>query len=130
MSMTHSWELQQALYWALSAAPAITDHATVLDAAASEVAGDYVAIGEEQVRRKGPGLTEHDVTIEVHSAAQGFASAKQIAAEVAAVLVATPPALSGATVADLRFFKARSRRGKGTARRSIQLTFRILIDAN
>jgi len=130
MSVAFSWPLQQGLYWALSAAPAITDLAEILDASSDPVAGDYVSIGEEQVRQRGPGLSQHDVVIEVHSPALGFARAKAIAAAVGQVLLAAPPAVTGATVTDLRFLKARARRSKGTERRLITLTFRILIDAN
>ncbi|SOH94496.1 Protein of unknown function [Monaibacterium marinum] len=130
MSCAFSWELQQGLYWALNAAPEITNLATVLDATSAPVEGEYVSIGEELVRQRGPGLSQHDVLIEVHSAAQGFAQAKIIAAEVGNVLLLTPPAVTGATVTDLRFLKARAQRSKGTERRLITLTFRILIDAN
>ena len=129
MSMASSWALQQALYWALTSEPAVTALAKVLDAQAGPVEGDYVSIGEEQVRPRGPGLSQHDVVIEVHSAAKGFARAKAIAAEVGRVLLDTPPALAGVTVSDLRFVKARARRGRGTDRRHIAMTFRIVIDA-
>ena len=130
MSAEHSWPLQQALYWALSAEEAITDLAEVLDAGTEPVAGDYVSIGEEQVRVRGPGLSQHDVVIEVHSAARGFARAKAVAAEVGRVLLHTPPAMAGATISDLRFLKARADRGKGSERRRIRMVFRVTIDAN
>lgn len=130
MSTEFSWALQQALYWALSAESAITDLAEVLDASAAPVAGEYVSIGEERVQMRGPDLSQHDVVIEVHSPAPGFAKAKQVAAEVGRTLLATPPAVAGASVTDLRFLKARARRGRGTERRLIQMTFRVILDAN
>ncbi|QIK41345.1 DUF3168 domain-containing protein [Pontivivens nitratireducens] len=130
MSYAFSWPLQQGLYWALSAAPEITDLAEVLDATAVPTSNEYVSIGEEKVRERGPDLTQHDIVIEVHSAAQGFSRAKLVAAEVGRILLHTPPAVTGATVTDLRFLKARARRSRGTERRLITLTFRVLLDAN
>ncbi len=126
-----SWPLQQAVFAALSAAPAVTDLADVLDMPEGETTGDYVSIGQEIVRSRGAASAEtltHDLTVEVHSRGHGFARAKEIAGAVTDTLLGAPLTVAGARVIGTRFVRSRARRARGLERRRIELVFRIILE--
>lgn len=127
-----SWALQQGLYAALNAASAVTVLGSVHDEVPVRAEGDFVALGEETVRRRGIGadvLHTHDVTLVVQSRAGGFARAKALAGAVTGALEGSTLSVAGARVVDLQFERARARRSRGGLRR-IELRYRIILENN
>ncbi|MFQ5622347.1 MAG: DUF3168 domain-containing protein [Paracoccaceae bacterium] len=89
--------------------------------------GPHVVLGEERVRAQSSVSAQgavHDFTVQVHSAADGFASAKQIAAAVCDALIDAALALDRGTLVGLQFLQARAARGRPPEQRRILLRFR------
>ena len=137
MSYGGAFALQEAIYAALTGAPAVTAlvGGNIFDAPAHADApdgtvGPYVTIGDERVEdwsARGLRGAMHDVEISVHAAEAGFADAKRIAAAVSETLEAGLPALSAGRVATNSFRGARTRRLRD-GRRRIDLRFRFRIE--
>ena len=137
MSYGAAFALQEAIFSALTSAPAVTDlvGANVFDAPAHAdapdgTAGPYVTIGDERVEdwsARGLRGAAHDVEISVHAAEAGFTEAKRIAAAISQTLEAGLPALSAGRVVTAAFRGARTRRLRD-GRRRIELRFRFRVE--
>ena len=95
--------------------------------------GLYVMLGPEDVRDRsdlsGHGAV-HDFVISVVSDADGFQTAKLVAAAVSDALVDAPLVLSRGCLISLNFLRARAQRvAKGT-QRQIDLRFRARVEDN
>ncbi len=138
MTYALAWPLQQAVYAALQADPAIAalvedriydaaPHAERTDAPLA----DYITLGDETVRAwdtaDGQG-SSHDFAVTVHSGGQGYAQSKALAGVICDVLVDADLALSRGRLIGLRFLQAQAQRGKGAERRRIALRFRAIIE--
>jgi len=102
-----------------------------LEPALGAVSPDYVTLGEETVRPNGSKTSAgavHDFTVTVHSARDGFAAAKEIAAAVCDCLIDAPLALEAGRLVALRFLRAGAERGRTPERRRVTLRFRAVID--
>lgn len=92
---------------------------------------DYVTLGEETVRAYGTKTSDgaiHDFTVAVHSARDGFDSAKRIAAAVCACLIDAPLTLDAGRLVALRFLRAGAERGPAPEKRRVTLRFRAVVD--
>ena len=95
-------------------------------------ARDYVTLGEETVRANDTKTSTgalHDFTVTVHSARDGFDTAKRIAAAVCASLVDAPLVLDPGRLVALRFLRAGAERGPSPEKRKISMRFRAVVDA-
>ena len=70
----------------------------------------------------------HDFTVTVHSARDGFAAAKEIAAAVCDCLIDAPLALEAGRLVALRFLRAGAERGPAPEKRRVTLRFRAVVD--
>ena len=103
-----------------------------LEPALGAASPDYITIGEETVRPNGTktsGGAIHDFTVTVHSARDGFDTAKRIAAAVCASLVDAPLVLDPGRLVALRFLRAGAERGPSPEKRKISIRFRAVVDA-
>lgn len=135
MSYAMAGALQAAVYQLLAADTALA--ALVGDAIydglpAGAVPETYVSLGPEAVRdrsdREGAGA-QHRFTVSVLSEAQGFASAKAVAAAVCDALEGAVPALHRGRVVGIWFERARARRtGSAGQIRRIDLNFRARVE--
>lgn len=93
--------------------------------------GTYVVLGEDEAIDRsdvsGPGA-EHRVTVSVVSDAEGFRTAKEAAARIAALLPGAQPALTVGRVVAIWFDRALARRVEGGAVRRIDLRFRVRVE--
>jgi Protein of unknown function (DUF3168) len=101
--------------------------------APEDVAPDYVTLGEETVRANDTKTSTgaiHDFTVTVHSARDGFGTAKRIAAAVCACLIDAPLVLDAGRLVALRFLRAGAERGRAPEKRKVTLRFRAVVDDN
>lgn len=138
MTYALAWPLQQAVYAALTADPAVAalTGGRIHDAPPhasreADPSAVHVVLGEEVVRpfdtadRHGG---THDFTIAVHSGAAGFSLAKEVAAAVCDALIDRPLSLSRGHLVALRFLQGQAQRGRPADRRRITLRFRAVIE--
>ena len=129
--------LQTAVYNRLASDGALTslvnqdiyDAPMPLDPATSPP--DYITIGSEAVRDRGSKTSDgalHDVTIVVHSNANGYVRSKEIAAAICDALLDANLSLSRGKVVYLRFLKARADAAGAPVRRKISLIFRAFVE--
>ena len=137
MSYAFSAGLQAAVFQRLAGDPELTAlvgaaiHDAPLGAELGAGATDYVTIGEETVRAndtKTSAGAVHDFGVTVHSARDGFDTAKRIAAAVCTCLVDAPLALDHGRLVALRFLRAAAERGPAPEKRRIALRFRAVVD--
>ena len=135
MSYAMAGPLQAAVYQLLAADAALT--ALVGDAIydglpAGSLPETYVSLGPEAVRdrsdREGAGA-QHRFTVSVLSAAQGFATAKAVAAAICDAMEGAAPVLSRGRVVGIWFERARAfRTGSAGQVRRIDLNFRARVE--
>lgn len=138
MSYLFGAGLQARIYERLSADATLAGlvggaiHDAPLEPGPDGPARDYVTLGEEMVRANDTKTSTgaiHDFTVTVHSARDGFETAKRIAAAVCASLVDAPLALDAGRLVALRFLRAGAERGPGPQKRKISMRFRAVVDA-
>lgn len=137
MSYEFAAALQAAVFGRLAADPEVAAlvggrvHDAPPAGAADEAAPDYLTLGEERVRANDTKTSRgavHDFTVTVHSARDGFDTAKRIAGAVCASLVDAPLALAAGRLVALRFVQASAERGPAPERRRVALRFRAVVD--
>lgn len=134
MSYGASAALQRAIYARLTepGVPAELSGVPVVDMLPEGPVPElYISLGPERVRdasTKTSRGADHRVTITVTSSGGGFQRAKQIAGALCDWLEATAPVLETGRLCDLDFVRAQAGRGPSGAARSIELTFRAVID--
>lgn len=97
----------------------------------SDAVPDHITLGEERVRANDTKTSTgayHDFTVAVHSAREGFDTAKRIAAAVCESLVDAPLALAQGQLVALRFLQAKAERGRAPEKRKVTLVFRAVVD--
>jgi hypothetical protein len=130
MSYGTSGALQAAIYQKLLADTAVQAlvGAAIYDAPPSGILpATYVTLGAEDVRQAadaGGAGAWHDITVEVHSDAAGFATAKAVAGAVCDALDNAALVLARGRLVGMRFHRARARRMGTGDRRRIDLRFR------
>ncbi|MFT4149982.1 MAG: DUF3168 domain-containing protein [Paracoccaceae bacterium] len=127
MSYRAAAALQAAIYARLAGWPGLAGVAVVDAIPAGEGDGTFVLIGPEVAEDKSDGSgagAEHRLQVSVISDADGFLSAKQVAAEVSAALEGADLALATGRLVGLGFTRAVARRLDEGAARRIDLTFR------
>ncbi|MEM7470042.1 MAG: DUF3168 domain-containing protein [Pseudomonadota bacterium] len=133
MSYAISAPLQTAVFSALSTDTALQSlvGAAVFDAEpAGALPESYVTLGGERARDRSDktgGGAIHEFDISVVTEAQGFYSAKQIAAAVSDALVDADLPLARGSLTYLRFVRARAARSEKGRIRRIDLTFRARV---
>lgn len=133
MSYGVAMALQQAVYQALQADPALTAlvGSAIYDAVPPGiVSGTYVSLGPEDVREAGDKTGHgalHEITVSVVTDAAGFSAAKAVAMAVSDALVDAQLTLSRGTLVYLNFFRARARRVQDADVRRIDLKFRARV---
>jgi hypothetical protein len=133
-----AWPLQRAVYDALTADPAVAalssgriHDAPPHAATQSDPGAVYVTLGDEVVRpfdsadRHGG---SHDFTVSVHSGANGFSLAKELAGAICDALIDRPLTLARGHLVALRFLQGQAQRGRPVERRRITLRFRAVIE--
>lgn len=129
--------LQAAVFQRLASDMALTEliGAEIYDApirvVPDEKAPDHITLGEETVRPNNTKTSQgavHDFTVTVHSARDGFGTAKAIAAVVCESLIDAPFPIAGGRLIDLRFLHAKADRGRAPEKRRISLRFRAVVD--
>lgn len=129
--------LQTAVYTALTGDAALTAlvgsdiYDTPLPDGTTTPPSEYVLIGSETVAARSSKTQDgalHDLTILVHSNADGFVKSKAIAGAVCDVLLDAQLPLSRGRLVYLRFLKARADAGKPPAKRTISLKFRAFAE--
>jgi len=137
MSYGASDGLQRAIYARLSGDAALTAlvGSGVFDAedlpSSTNPAETYVVIGAERVRDNGSAThagAVHDFTVAVHSVAEGFSKAKQVAAAVGEALTGSALSVADANLICLRFVSARAERTRLPQRRRITMRFQALLE--
>jgi len=137
MSVALSGELQGAIYAALTADAALVAlvgseiYDAPLPSGGALPLGEHVTLGEEEVKpfdtiTSSGGIHNFDVV--VHSTANGFGAAKDVAAAVGAVLIGANLALVGGHLVSLRFLKAKAKRGVAPELRRIEMRFRAVVE--
>ena len=102
-----------------------------LESALGAAGPDYISLGEETVRpydTKTSAGAIHDFTVTVHSGADGFAAAKEMAAAVCDCLIDAPLVLEAGRLVALRFLRAGAERGPAPEKRKVTLRFRAVVD--
>lgn len=136
MSYLFSAGLQAKIYERLvgdAALSGVPVHDAPLEPGPEGPAKDYVTLGEESVRANDTKTSVgaiHDFTVTVHSARDGFETAKRIAAAVCVALVDAPLVLEAGRLVALRFLRSGAERGPGPEKRRISLRFRAVVDAD
>jgi hypothetical protein len=136
MSYALAGALQAAVFARLSADAALVAlvGTAIYDAVpAGSLPETYLSLGVEDARVRGDAsgeIAEHDIGLSVISSAAGFATAKAVAAAVAAALDGGDLTVAGGRLMDLRFLGARARRVRDADVRRIELRFRARIDSN
>ena len=136
MTYRYSAGLQAAVYQRLVGDAALGDLIgdAIYDApleAQAPVAPDHITLGDESTRpfdTKTSSGAIHDFRVKVHSARDGFDTAKRIAAAVCAALLDTPLTLAEGSLVSTRFLRAKAERGAAPEKRSISLLFRAVVD--
>lgn len=131
MSYAASASLQQALYQALSAAPALAAVPIYDTQPSGARAETFVLLGPEEVADQsdasGAGA-EHRVQISIISEAAGFLAVKQVASAVGDVVSGASLTLNSGRVVSIRFLRASAKRVRAGNLRRIDLMFRVRID--
>lgn len=131
MSYSAAAALQEAVYQRLSGWDGLAGVSVVDALPPGKGKGTFVLLGPEtasDMSDKSGGGAEHLFQISVISDAQGFMSAKTVAAEVSDALVGAGLTLVAGSLVSLSFVRAAARRlNTGDARR-IDLTFRARIE--
>jgi hypothetical protein len=138
MTLRHAGALQSAVYARLAGDPALGAliGGAVYDAPpepAGAAALAHVTLGEERVRpfdTKTSRGARHEFAVTVHSGADGFATAKTVAAAVCDALVEAPLALGTGHLVSITFVRAAAERGPAPEKRRVSLLFRAVIDQN
>lgn len=137
MTYRFAAELQAAVYQRLATDPEISQMigSAIYDApmriVPDEAAPDHITLGEETVRPSDTKTSQgavHDFSVHVHSARDGFATAKSIAAAICESLIDTPLPLVRGHLVGLRFLQAKAERGRAPEKRRISLRFRAVVD--
>lgn len=137
MSLGLSGELQGAIFGALTADAALNAlvGAEIYDAplpsGGSLPLGEHVTLGEEMVKPFGSTTSSggvHDFDVVVHSTANGFSAAKEVAATIDAILVDSNLTIAGGHLVSLRFLKAKAKRGIAPELRRIEMRFRAVVE--
>lgn len=137
MTYAFGWPLQQAVFAALRAHPALAaligdriyDEAPHRSAEADPPA-PAVLIGEERVAPWSTATEDgavHEIVLSAVAAEPGFATVKRIAGAVCEALEG-PLALSRGRVVSARFLGGRTARGGRAASRRIDMRFRIVVE--
>ncbi|MEX0969559.1 MAG: DUF3168 domain-containing protein [Paracoccaceae bacterium] len=137
MSYFSAAPLQEAVFNALQADATLAAliGGRVYDAppeALTASAAPYVLIGDEQVRDRSSATHRaalHDLVVSIYSDAAGFADAKAVAGAVSAALDGADLNLGVGHLVQLQFFRARTGRKTAPGGRSINLTFRALVQS-
>jgi hypothetical protein len=135
MTYAFSWSLQQALFAALRADPALAALIgdRVYDAVphrATQSDAPYVLIGDEQVAAWSTASDTgavHEIAISAVSMAPGFAVAKEVAAAICNALDG-PITLARGRIVSTQFLGGRTRRGRRGELRRVDMRFRIAIE--
>ncbi len=131
--------LQAAVYQRLTGDPALAEliGTAIYDApmrvVPDEAAPDHITLGEELVRPNDTKTSQgavHDFSVTVHSARDGFGTAKTIAAAVCESLIDAPLPMVRGHLVGLRFLQAKADRGRAPEKRRIALRFRAFVDQN
>ena len=136
MSYLHGVALQEAVHAALVGSTVLADltQGAVFDAPpAGAVPETYVLIGDEWILDRSSKTSQaaiHDLKITVFSGADGFKTAKSIAAEICNVLGTGTITIAQGVLVDLKFRSARAARASGQDRRQIVLNFQNYIDTD
>lgn len=138
MTYAFSAGLQAAIYQRLAGDPALTDliGSAIYDAplkvdGGAGAAADHITLGEETVRPNDTKTSQgavHDFSVTVHSARDGFGTAKAIAAVVCESLIDAPLPMVQGHLVGLRFLQAKADRGRAPEKRRISLRFRAFVD--
>ncbi|MEO0426514.1 MAG: DUF3168 domain-containing protein [Pseudomonadota bacterium] len=138
MTLALGWPLQEAVFAALTADPAVQALAAgrIYDAVPpasgeAEVISVYAVIGDDTVQEWGTGTdagSQHLFGISIFAAERSFAQAKALAGAIGDVMVTAPLPLSRGRVVCVSFFSARTRREERDRLRRIDLRFRVLIE--
>lgn len=134
MSYASASSLQKAIFQRLTADAALAAlvGANIFDAApAAALPGLYLSLGEETTRSRadsGGTLATHDLALRVEGRDESFAAVKQVAEAAEAALAGAPLQLETGRLVSLRLRQARARRGRGPARRAVELIFRAIVD--
>lgn len=137
MSYVYSAGLQAAVYQRLTGDARL--RALIGDAifdapmrpAQTDAVPDHITLGEERVRANDTKTSRgafQDFTVAVHSAREGFETAKSIAAAVCESLVDAPLELTHGHLVALRFLQAKAERGRAPEKRKVTLVFRAVVD--
>lgn len=138
MTYRYSAGLQAAIYQRLTGDAALGDLIgdAIYDAPLEEQGNappDHITLGDESTR---PFDTKtslgaiHDFSVRVHSARDGFETAKRIAAAVCDALVDAQLTLAEGRLVSTRFLRAKAERGAAPEKRRISLLFRAVVDQN
>ena len=138
MTYALSWPLQEAVFGALSGAPAVTALVgdRIYDAPPPFEADDapdvpWITLGDERVddwsTKDGAGAV-HLLSVAVHAPRRGFGEAKRIAGAVCDALTISPLAPSRGRVVHVGFVSGRTRRNEEDAVRRVELRFRALVE--
>ena len=138
MTYALSWPLQQAVYGAFTADPAITGIVgeRIYDAPPPFAADDmpdapWITFGDERVddwSTKDSAGAVHLLSVAVHAPRHGFADAKRIAGAVCDALTAAPLVPSRGRVVHVGFVSGRTKRSGADAMRRVELRFRVLVE--
>lgn len=96
-------------------------------------AGTFVTLGPEDVRDrsdKSGAAAEHDFVVSVVTDAEGFQTAKTVAAVVSDALIGAQLVLTRGRLVGLWFVKAVAKRADSGGMRRIDLTFRARVEDN
>ena len=134
MSYAVSTALQKAVYSALGADVALQVEVggAIYDAMPQGAVPDlFVSLGSEAVKTRsdisGSG-SQHDLTVSVVAAGEGFSAAKAVAGMVSDVLNGADLALERGELVFMRFLKASAKRNRGASGRRIDMIFRARVD--
>lgn len=138
MTYAFSAGLQAAVYQRLAGDPELAGliggeiyDAPLRVAAGAGTVADHITLGEETVRPNDTKTSQgavHDFSVTVHSARDGFGTAKAIAAVVCESLIDAPLPLVQGHLVGVRFLQAKADRGKAPEKRRISLRFRAVVD--
>ncbi len=137
MTYRYSAVLQAAVYQRLSGDEALGTlvggaiYDAPLQGRDDAAAPDRVTLGDETTRpfdTKTSAGAIHDFSVKVHSARDGFDTAKRIAGAVCTALLDAPLALSEGRLVSMQFLRAKAERGAAPEKRRISLLFRAVVD--
>ncbi|WP_299131416.1 DUF3168 domain-containing protein [uncultured Amaricoccus sp.] len=137
MTYRYSAGLQAAIYQRLAADAALGNlvggaiYDAPLQGREGAAAPDHITLGDEATRpfdTKTSVGAIHDFSVKVHSARDGFDTAKRIAGAVCAALMDAPLTLADGRLVSMRFLRAKAERGAAPEKRRISLLFRAVVD--